>query len=83
MSYIPILLHRMCPYYLARELKSQADIVFMPYNYILDIKVTDCISIGVCAYTYVHVLLLYIYFPCRLDKCTVLDLQGTIVIIIG
>ncbi|XP_064395441.1 regulator of telomere elongation helicase 1-like isoform X2 [Halichondria panicea] len=29
---------RMCPYYLARELKSQADIVFMPYNYILDIK---------------------------------------------
>ena len=32
--------YRMCPYYLARELKSQADIIFMPYNYILDIKVT-------------------------------------------
>lgn len=29
----------MCPYYLARELKSDADVIFMPYNYILDIKV--------------------------------------------
>ena len=30
---------RMCPYYLARELKAQADVIFMPYNYILDVKV--------------------------------------------
>ena len=30
---------RVCPYYLARELKKSADIVFMPYNYILDVKV--------------------------------------------
>ena len=25
-----------CPYFMARELKEKADIVFMPYNYILD-----------------------------------------------
>lgn len=25
-----------CPYYMAKELKQQSDIVFMPYNYILD-----------------------------------------------
>ncbi|KAF5271187.1 hypothetical protein FQR65_LT05331 [Abscondita terminalis] len=25
-----------CPYYMAKELKQQADIIFMPYNYILD-----------------------------------------------
>ena len=31
--------HRMCPYYMAREFKSQADVIFMPYNYILDVKV--------------------------------------------
>lgn len=31
--------YRMCPYYLARELQSEADIIFMPYNYILDLKV--------------------------------------------
>ena len=29
----------MCPYYLAKELKSNADVIFMPYNYILDLKV--------------------------------------------
>uniref|UniRef100_A0A669NW16 Regulator of telomere elongation helicase 1 n=1 Tax=Phasianus colchicus TaxID=9054 RepID=A0A669NW16_PHACC len=27
-----------CPYYLSRSLKQQADIIFMPYNYLLDAK---------------------------------------------
>ncbi|XP_057385951.1 regulator of telomere elongation helicase 1 isoform X5 [Balaenoptera acutorostrata] len=30
--------HRLCPYYLSRNLKQQADIIFMPYNYLLDTK---------------------------------------------
>ncbi|XP_069506993.1 regulator of telomere elongation helicase 1 isoform X2 [Ambystoma mexicanum] len=30
--------HRACPYYLSRALKQQADIIFMPYNYLLDLK---------------------------------------------
>ncbi|XP_038057615.1 regulator of telomere elongation helicase 1-like isoform X2 [Patiria miniata] len=30
--------HKVCPYYMARELKTNADIVFMPYNYLLDSK---------------------------------------------
>ncbi|XP_023367699.1 regulator of telomere elongation helicase 1 isoform X2 [Otolemur garnettii] len=30
--------HRVCPYYLSRSLKQQADIIFMPYNYLLDAK---------------------------------------------
>lgn len=30
---------RLCPYFLARTLKQQADIIFMPYNYLLDAKV--------------------------------------------
>ncbi|KAJ8970779.1 hypothetical protein NQ317_003493 [Molorchus minor] len=28
--------HKFCPYFMSRELKHQADIVFMPYNYLLD-----------------------------------------------
>lgn len=31
---------RVCPYYLSRSLKQQADIVFTPYNYLLDPKVS-------------------------------------------
>ncbi|XP_076022253.1 regulator of telomere elongation helicase 1 isoform X2 [Genypterus blacodes] len=30
--------HRACPYYLSRSLKQQAEIIFMPYNYLLDPK---------------------------------------------
>lgn len=28
--------HKFCPYYMSKELKPQADIIFMPYNYLLD-----------------------------------------------
>ncbi|XP_033374914.1 regulator of telomere elongation helicase 1 isoform X3 [Parus major] len=34
--------HRACPYYLSRSLKQQADIIFMPYNYLLDAKEKLC-----------------------------------------
>lgn len=34
-----LLISRLCPYYLSRNLKQQADIIFMPYNYLLDAKV--------------------------------------------
>ncbi|XP_028926263.1 regulator of telomere elongation helicase 1 isoform X1 [Ornithorhynchus anatinus] len=30
--------HKVCPYYFSRSLKQQADIIFMPYNYLLDSK---------------------------------------------
>ena len=28
-----------CPYYMTKELKQNADIIFMPYNYLLDPKI--------------------------------------------
>lgn len=28
--------HRFCPYYMSKELRQRADIVFTPYNYLLD-----------------------------------------------
>lgn len=31
-------LGRVCPYYMAKELKTNADIIFMPYNYLLDAR---------------------------------------------
>ncbi|XP_067904325.1 regulator of telomere elongation helicase 1 isoform X2 [Heterodontus francisci] len=30
--------HRVCPYYLSRALKQNAEVIFMPYNYLLDPK---------------------------------------------
>lgn len=37
--------HKVCPYYLSKELKQQADIVFMPYNYLLDPKSRKALGI--------------------------------------
>ncbi|CUT99326.1 regulator of telomere length splice variant [Echinococcus multilocularis] len=31
--------NRACAYYLSREVKSDAEILFMPYNYLLDVKI--------------------------------------------
>ena len=30
--------HRCCPYFISKELKAEADVIFMPYNYLLDPK---------------------------------------------
>ncbi|KAL5967272.1 Regulator of telomere elongation helicase 1 [Taenia solium] len=39
-SYIPYTPYfRACAYYLSREVKSDAEILFMPYNYLLDAKI--------------------------------------------
>lgn len=35
----PPVVPRVCPYYLSRNLTQRADILFMPYNYLLDPKV--------------------------------------------
>jgi len=32
-----------CPYYTSRELKKDADIIFMPYNYLIDPKVNSAV----------------------------------------
>lgn len=34
-----------CPYFMAKELKQQCDIVFMPYNYILDARARKALGI--------------------------------------
>lgn len=54
---------RACPYYMARELKTNADIIFMPYNYLLDLKVsfivnTFCIFVKLLLYEQCSIYLL-------------------------
>lgn len=31
--------HKFCPYYMSKELVKSADIIFMPYNYLLDVTI--------------------------------------------
>lgn len=37
--------HNCCPYYASRELYKEAEIVFLPYNYLLDPKIRDVCAI--------------------------------------
>lgn len=43
---------KVCPYYMSRELKQSADIVFMPYNYLLDPRTRrqQDVDMNVCTY---------------------------------
>ncbi|KAF2884481.1 hypothetical protein ILUMI_21698 [Ignelater luminosus] len=34
-----------CPYYMSKELKEEADVVFMPYNYLIDPRVRNTIGV--------------------------------------
>jgi Rad3-related DNA helicase len=38
--------HCTCPYYLSRELQKTADVIFMPYNYLVDVSIRDSLNIN-------------------------------------
>lgn len=38
--------HEFCPYYGNKERAGQADVIFMPYNYLIDEKVRDSMEIN-------------------------------------
>ena len=75
---------RMCPYYLARELKAQADIIFMPYNYILDVKVLATpvfLNITAVQDFTVHIIIHHscsavLFIPCRQGACMAWTYRG-------
>lgn len=37
--------HAVCPYFMSRELRTEAELIFMPYNYVLDFKLRQTNSI--------------------------------------
>lgn len=37
--------HKCCPYFLSKELKQQTDMVFMPYNYLIDPRARKALGI--------------------------------------
>jgi len=47
-SRLPVI--SVCPYYTSKELKKEADIIFMPYNYLIDPKVTLHFCQQFCVY---------------------------------
>jgi len=52
-----------CPYFLSRKMAKSADLIFMPYNYIIDQKVRVHMSARGCTRVYmcVHVCRAYIF----------------------
>lgn len=40
-GWVCLCVDRVCPYYLSRSLKQDADVIFMPYNYLVDPKVSQ------------------------------------------
>ncbi|KAK2493573.1 hypothetical protein MC885_018022 [Smutsia gigantea] len=66
--------HKLCPYYLSRNLRQQADIIFMPYNYLLDAKVLVTLPLG-CPSSSLPL------FPLlKSRRAHSIDLKGTVVI---
>ncbi|KAK5643901.1 hypothetical protein RI129_007746 [Pyrocoelia pectoralis] len=39
--------HKFCPYFMVKELTQQADIIFMPYNYLLDSRIKKTVGVGI------------------------------------
>ena len=37
--------HSFCPYYMSRELYQSADIIFLPYNYLLEVSIRKSLDI--------------------------------------
>lgn len=44
--------HKFCPYFMAKEFKANADILFMPYNYLLDPSIRKSLSKLIKIYMY-------------------------------
>lgn len=42
-----ILQHKACPYYVTRFLLQNADIIFCPYNYMIDPNIRKSVSCGI------------------------------------
>ena len=38
--------HTLCPYFLSRDMAATADIIFMPYNYLTDVKTRGGLGIS-------------------------------------
>ena len=52
-----------CPYYTARELMQNADIIFCPYNYLLDAQIRETVS------RYVKIKIIFFLFIGICDEC--------------
>lgn len=73
MLLLPVPCTQVCPYFLSRDMANTADLIFMPYNYIVDQQVrrhpTQRLQPGTAAHPVLTFVAVQVLYACLLVPC--------------